>query len=293
MLDIADTDMKEYMEKQDDVSLETERLRMLLPLPTWPGCLIQAIDYLHEMKVKHKDLKPANILVKDGKVIITDFGIAKDVIDEETTASLISGGAQGSPMYIAPEINLGQQRGRAVDIFSLGCIFLEIATCLVAGPGARARFSDHRNVNGSRVFSRCPVKLLQWILFLWLQCHEHSTGRVLERLETVPMESRFVNSSDVCIDLAFLMLDPNPQARPTSRQLVQMIHSVYSKDIKGYACHKCSRGPMWQENNLPLHSTFRPNREFSMPAPESAFIQSFNDGWEGAKMLWLATHMWW
>ena len=147
MLDIADIDIKEYLEKLDDVSLETERLRMMLPLPTWPGCLIQAIDYLHEMKVKHKDLKPANILVKGSKVIITDFRITKDVIDEETTASLISGGAQGSPMYIAPEINLGQQRGRAVDIFSLGCIFLEIATCLVAGPGARARFSDHRNVN--------------------------------------------------------------------------------------------------------------------------------------------------
>jgi hypothetical protein len=45
---------------------------------------------------------------------------------------------------------------------------------------------------------------------------------------------------------------------------------------------------MWQENNLPLHSTFRPNREFSMPAPESAFIQSFNDGWEAQKCFgWL------
>ncbi|KAH9208160.1 kinase-like domain-containing protein, partial [Leptodontidium sp. 2 PMI_412] len=120
MLDIADMDMKEYLEKLDEVSLETERLRMLSPLPTWLGCLIQAVDYLHEMKVKHKDLKPANILVKDSQVIITDFGIAKDVIDEETTASLISGGAQGSPMYMAPEINLGQRRGRAVDIFSLG-----------------------------------------------------------------------------------------------------------------------------------------------------------------------------
>jgi serine/threonine protein kinase len=93
MLDVVDMDMKDYLEKLDDIALGAERHQMLLPLLNWPGCLVQAIDYLHEMKVKHKDLKPANILVKDKRVIITDFGIAKDLIDEETTASLISGAA--------------------------------------------------------------------------------------------------------------------------------------------------------------------------------------------------------
>jgi serine/threonine protein kinase len=78
--------------------------------------------------------------------MVTDFGIAKDLIDEETTQSLISGGTQGSPMYMAPEIRLGGRRGRAVDIFSLGCIFLEISTSLIAGLGARGRFAEHRDV---------------------------------------------------------------------------------------------------------------------------------------------------
>jgi serine/threonine protein kinase len=126
MLDVADMDLKEHLEQLDDTSSKVERRKLLWPVPSWPGCLIQAIDYLHEMKVKHKDLKPANVLVKDGRVIITDFGIAKDLIGEETTASFISEGARGNPMYMAPEIKLGQRRGRIVDIFSLWCIFLEI-----------------------------------------------------------------------------------------------------------------------------------------------------------------------
>jgi serine/threonine protein kinase len=166
MLHVADTDMKEYLDKLDTLDTGPERHEMLRPLLMWQGCLIQAIDYLHEMKVKHKDLKPANILVKNGYIMVTDFGIAKDLIDEETTQSLTSGGTQGSPMYMAPEIRLGGRRGRAVDIFSLGCIFLEISTCLIAGPGARGRFAEHRDVNGSRAFSRCPTQILQWFWYL-------------------------------------------------------------------------------------------------------------------------------
>jgi serine/threonine protein kinase len=294
MLDVADMDMKEYLEKLDDIASKTERRQMLWPLLSWPGCLIQAIDYLHEMKVKHKDLKPANILVKDGRVIITDFGIAKDLIDEETTASLMSGGAQGSPMYMAPEVKLGQRRGRAVDIFSLGCIFLEISVCSIGEPRSRATFADHRNVNGSRAFSGCPEKLLQWIWFIWGLFDEYYTG--LKPFEH-EVHSTLVNFSGICAELAFVMLDPNPTTRPTSRQLVQMIHSedsIYLKDIKKYACRKCCGAPMWTNNNLPLHSTFKPDNEYVHDKPpEAAFSEPFNDGWEGAKRLWLATHMWW
>jgi serine/threonine protein kinase len=267
---------------------------MLSPLVNWPGCLIQAIDYLHEMRVKHKDLKPANILVKNGKVMITDFGIAKDLIDEETTASLTSGYAQGSPMYMAPEIKLGERRGRAIDIFSLGCIILEISTCLIGGPGSRARFAEHRNANGSRAFSRCPEKLLQWIWFLWAIFSEYHTDR---RRPEYSSNVLFVNQSAVCGELAFMMLDPNPKTRPTSRHLVRMIHcedSIYLKDIKKLACRTCSGGPMCGSNNLPLHSTFKPDSEYSFTqSPEAALTENFSDGWEGAKRLWLTSHMWW
>lgn len=63
---VAECDMKEYLEKLDGLNIGPERHSMLKPLLRWQGCLIQAIDYLHEIKIKHKDMKPANILIKDG-----------------------------------------------------------------------------------------------------------------------------------------------------------------------------------------------------------------------------------
>jgi hypothetical protein len=51
---------------------------------------------------------------------------------------------------------------------------------------------------------------------------------------------------------------------------------------------------MMQNNNVPLHSTFKPDSEYLFPQPpEVALTENFNDGWDGAKRLWLATHMWW
>jgi serine/threonine protein kinase len=88
-------------------------------------------------RVRRSLQEHANISVKDRQVLIADFGVAKDLIDKETTASSTRGGARGSLMYIALEIAHNRRRGRAVNMFSLGCIFLEISTCLIAEPSSR------------------------------------------------------------------------------------------------------------------------------------------------------------
>lgn len=246
------------------------------------------------MKVKYKDLKPANILVKNGHVIITDFGISKDLIDEETTQSLISSGAQGSPMYMAPEIGLEARRGRAVDIFSLGCIFLEISTCLIAGPGSRARFAEHRNTNGSCAFSCCPIQILQWFWYLSGCYAEYNL--FVNRLPDYPPDKSFVHCTILPGELAFMMLDPNPKTRITSRQLTQKIHSRTNlwDDIKMKACVECSAGPRWDSNHLPPHSTFKEDKDLQFSQPPDIALTSLLDlDWEGAKKLWLADHMWW
>jgi serine/threonine protein kinase len=62
---------------------------------------MQAIDYLHKMRVKHRDLKPENIQVMGDQVLISDFGVSKDLIDEETTASLTGAAPAGTPLYWA------------------------------------------------------------------------------------------------------------------------------------------------------------------------------------------------
>ncbi|KAI1475955.1 kinase-like protein [Daldinia eschscholtzii] len=98
-------------------------------LLTATGCLSSAVTYLHTSKiVKHKDIKPENILVdKFGSVHLADFGISKQYEDETVTG----GQTPFTERYAPPEV-VGQcERDLSSDIFSLGCVFLEIVTVIL------------------------------------------------------------------------------------------------------------------------------------------------------------------
>ncbi|KAF2691847.1 kinase-like protein [Lentithecium fluviatile CBS 122367] len=88
------------------------------------GCIVRAVEYLHVQRVRHKDLKPSNILLSPEGLWLTDFGTATDF--SQQTISTIENCERGTPKYFAPEVAAYQPSGRASDIFSLGCILLEM-----------------------------------------------------------------------------------------------------------------------------------------------------------------------
>jgi serine/threonine protein kinase len=87
----------------------------------------QVLDYTHRNNIVHRDIKPSNILLdKEGKVYLSDFGLAKELIHFEKTLT-ISGTIVGTPEYMSPEQAQGDKdkMDTRSDIFSLGSTFYQ------------------------------------------------------------------------------------------------------------------------------------------------------------------------
>lgn len=84
------------------------------------GCVTEAFDYMHNLDVIYRDLKPENLVLnEDGYLKITDFGFAKVVPNKTFTLC-------GTPDYLAPEIVTGQGHGKPVDWWTLGVLIYEM-----------------------------------------------------------------------------------------------------------------------------------------------------------------------
>ncbi|MFE3636184.1 serine/threonine-protein kinase, partial [Streptomyces sp. NPDC059168] len=102
-----------------------DRLEDEGPLPPRRAALIGAevlgaLRAAHAAGVLHRDVKPANVLLaEDGRVVLTDFGIATV---EGTSALTMTGEVIGSPEFLAPERALGRTPGPESDLWSLGVL---------------------------------------------------------------------------------------------------------------------------------------------------------------------------
>jgi serine/threonine protein kinase len=90
--------------------------------------ILDGLSAVHADGVVHRDVKPANVLVdRNGRVLLTDFGIAKrlDDIEEQLT---YSGMVVGTPTYLAPEQAIGGRLSEATDVYLVGLVLYEMLT---------------------------------------------------------------------------------------------------------------------------------------------------------------------
>lgn len=125
------------MEFVDGVNLrqliQTRRLSPKEALAIVPP-VCEALQCAHEHGIVHRDIKPENLLVdKEGRVKITDFGIAKMVTGDEAVADqesvTLATVGMGTPAYAAPEAKeQGMVPDHRADIYSLGVVLYELLT---------------------------------------------------------------------------------------------------------------------------------------------------------------------
>ena len=159
MLPVAESNLENFLQLAEISSEPHYALRMR----EWFGCLATAIQYLHANHIRHRDIKPANILVHGANVLLVDFELALDWRDLGQSTTDTNRGL--SPRYAAPEVMQELESNSTSDTWSLGCVFLEMATVLKGKTITQLRqYFTSRTRNAH--FSNNPIGIDEWISYL-------------------------------------------------------------------------------------------------------------------------------
>lgn len=207
--DVGKTDAVAYMAME---FLEGQELRGLLaagrPLEVERAAdmaaqVAEGLAYAHEHGVVHRDIKPANIMiVRNGLVKITDFGIALMPSASRTLAGMVL----GSPKYMSPEQVLGQTIDGRSDIFSLGVVLYEMLT------GQSPFSGDNLNTIMYRILNETPVPPS-----LVNENVPEAFDTIIAKALSKRPEDRYQNAKVMARDLREYLSAPQVASEPVSR----------------------------------------------------------------------------
>ncbi|KAI1207426.1 kinase-like protein [Annulohypoxylon truncatum] len=284
LLPVAEMNLAELFDRLDRKQYnDVEQLEVRRKMCRWPPCLFYAMEYLHRTGLRHKDIKPSNILIKDNRVYLADFGISYNFRNDNTSKTDGPIGAI-TERYIAPETYDEQPRGRASDVWALGCTVLEICT-VASGENSIGDLNNHlkqARYGRKTPFCRSAYFVFDWI-FLLLSC----PGQ--DDLCTRPIQKM--------LQLAFLMLDPNPKTRISARQLVDLLNPLGSNpfdSVGRLACDECKRTTLVPSHDATPHSVFKEEHNGGTYIPLKDGLSSEKENlWEEVKRRWLKSHIPW
>lgn len=156
--------------------------------------IAQGMDAAHQNHIIHRDIKPQNIIIsKEGKVKVTDFGIAK-----ATTSNTITSNAMGSVHYISPEQARGGYSDEKSDIYSLGVTMYEMLCGQVPFIGDNTVSVALSHIQEEAV----PLRNIDASLPV-------SIDRIVQKCMQKKPERRYLSASALIADLKKSLLDPD------------------------------------------------------------------------------------
>ncbi|RSM17151.1 hypothetical protein CDV31_004044 [Fusarium ambrosium] len=205
--------------------------------------LASAVQAVHEVTMRsevrplyltkygfHHDIRPANILVSDGRFILADFGLAyPKPYDTDRPPTITWNSNVGH--YIAPECMdryfEHQIVGRSYDIWAFGCLLSELATYMELGPDGVERFRKSREAD---TYYDIP-----WGNGYFFEADPSGQGARLKSEVAVWFQSLVNASKDIITPLLIAiskqMLSPEPKQRPTMAQSLTHLRFAHTKHL--------------------------------------------------------------
>ena len=208
--------LKEYVQKKGKLSSK-EAISIAIQMCT-------GIEAAHNHHIIHRDIKPQNIIIsKEGKVKVTDFGIAK-----ATTSQTVSTSAMGSVHYVSPEQARGGYCDEKSDIYSAGITMYEMVTGRVPFDGdstvSVAMKHLQENITPPSEYAPDLSPALEKII---LKCTQKSSerryqsaGELIQDLKRalVDPSGKFVDMVPIRSTGDTMMISPEKMARLKKRQ---------------------------------------------------------------------------
>ncbi len=178
--------LKKYIEKKGQLSIK-EAVSIAIQIA-------QGIEAAHNNHIIHRDIKPQNVIIsREGKVKVTDFGIAR-----AASANTINSNAMGSVHYISPEQARGGYIDEKSDIYSLGISLYEMITGKVPFQGDSTVTIALQHINEELPSPRLEVPDLPI-----------SVEKIIEKCTQKKAERRYLKVSTLIADLKKALVTPD------------------------------------------------------------------------------------
>jgi serine/threonine protein kinase len=221
---VADMDLAMFL----DLPITEERRKILY---RGVGCLCNAMRYLHQNQIRHEDLKPQNVLIHGDNIMVTDFGFSLDFSGD--SISTTTGRPEAwTRRYAAPEVLDFERRNRATDIYSLGCVLLEMVSAFHGTSLSDLKAYWKSSGNGQTSFAHNPDAAQAWILDLL-----HKIPRSVH-----PESSPRLRYLCWVINV---MLSTDLKHRPTADQIVNCLSDItgFTEDSDSFQVAVCKDCP--------------------------------------------------